>query len=159
MFFPLLGTVLRDEQDPFRIVANVAVPRGKADFPVFRSGAAWWMWDGKREWMAQPGERGTPRALASLWNDTLLIERVGANWSPSEDGPDSGRALNPLPLERRVRLEGCRLRHAPGPRSRGAPFMPQKRSNRAGRTVRIGHLDRRRALAETLPVTASGLGS
>jgi hypothetical protein len=61
VFFPLLGTVLRDEQDPFRIVANVAVPRGKADFPVFRSrahpGAAWWMWDGKREWMAQPGER------------------------------------------------------------------------------------------------------
>lgn len=90
MFFPLLGTVLRDEQDPFRIVANVAVPRGKADFPVFRSrahpGAAWWMWDGKREWMAQPGERGTPRALASLWKDTLLIERVGANWSASEEG-------------------------------------------------------------------------
>jgi len=78
------------------IVANEAVPEAKRPFPVFRArnavGGPWWMWDGKREWRARPGDTWTPRALQSVWNDTLLIERIAAGWVPADsprEDPDA----------------------------------------------------------------------
>jgi hypothetical protein len=90
VFFPL-GAALN--RGIFRIVANEDVPLSKQAFPLFRSrtvvkdvGAGpWYMWDGTREWRARKRERGTPRALHEVWNDTLLIERIASGWSPPEE--------------------------------------------------------------------------
>jgi hypothetical protein len=87
VFFPL-GAATRRQL--VRIVANESVPEAKRPFPVFRARNAygpWWMWDGKREWRARPGDTWTPRALQSVWNDTLLIERIAEGWAPA-DSPD-----------------------------------------------------------------------
>jgi len=86
VFFPLGAATHRRL---IRIVANKPVPKAKQPFPIFRSrnsvAGPWWMWDGKREWRARSRDRWTPRALASVWNDTLLIERVAAGWMPADD--------------------------------------------------------------------------
>jgi hypothetical protein len=87
VFFPL-GAAARGQL--VRIVANEPLPDPKRPFPVFRARNAsgpWWMWDGKREWRARPGDPWTPRALRSTWNDTMLIERIAEGWTPS-DSPD-----------------------------------------------------------------------
>jgi hypothetical protein len=88
VFCPI-SAALRQKGSPFRITANVPIPDEKAGFPVFRyrahTDAAWWMWDGEREWMPKPDERGTPRALEGVWNDTLLIERIEEQWSPPDE--------------------------------------------------------------------------
>jgi hypothetical protein len=79
----------------FRIAANEPVPPSKRPFPIFRSRARdeipagpWYYWDGKREWHESRWRR-TPKwrraALNEIWNDTLLVERIAAGWSP-EDG-------------------------------------------------------------------------
>jgi hypothetical protein len=89
VFFPLRAATRRQIA---RIVANESVPEAKRPFPVFRArngvGASWWMWDGKREWRARRGDTWTPRALSSVWNDTLLIERIADGWTPVDSPPE-----------------------------------------------------------------------
>jgi hypothetical protein len=86
VFVPL-GAMLN--QGIVRIVANEPVPAIKRAFPTFRSRTEiggevgpWWMWDGRREWLARPDEQGTPGALNEVWNDAMLIERIEADWHP-----------------------------------------------------------------------------
>ena len=86
VFFPL-GAALN--RGIFRIVANEAVPEAKRRFPIFAAlsndGTIWWLWDGTREWKARSPDQRTPRAVDQIWNDTLLIERIADEWTPSED--------------------------------------------------------------------------
>lgn len=92
VFFPL-GAATRRRL--VRIVANEAVPEAKRPFPVFRARntyGPWWMWDGKREWRARPGDAWTPRAVRAIWNDTLLVERIAEGWAPADsrlEDPDA----------------------------------------------------------------------
>jgi hypothetical protein len=79
VFLPL-GAALN--RGIFRIVANEPIPSRNQPFPLFRSrnsklGGPWWIWDGgKRSRPAAPNERGTPRAIYEVWNDTLLVDRI-----------------------------------------------------------------------------------
>jgi hypothetical protein len=88
VFFPL-GAALN--RGIFRIAAKRPVPTRKQPFPVFRSrnsnlGEPSWIWDGgKRSRPAQPDERGTPGAVYSIWNDTMLVHRITDGWRPSDD--------------------------------------------------------------------------
>ena len=84
VFFPL-GAAL--QRQLVRIVAREEIPRGNRAFPIFRSrqGQVVWLWDGKKEWRARRRDRWTPRAIAEVWNDTLLIERIASGWRPDDD--------------------------------------------------------------------------
>jgi hypothetical protein len=84
VFFPL-GAAL--QRKLVRIVAREAVPGAKQAFPIFRrqQGQGAWLWDGKKEWRARRRDRWTPRAIAEVWNDTLLIERIASGWRPDDD--------------------------------------------------------------------------
>jgi hypothetical protein len=92
IFFPLQAAVNRTI---FRIVANSPVPEFAKSFPLFRTGVVdprtgkvkvWWLWDGEKEWKVgeiTPDQRKLP--LRGIWNDTLLIERIEAGWTPEND--------------------------------------------------------------------------
>ena len=89
VFFPLRAALRRRI---FRIVSNESVPPRKRPFPIFRSqsrpelsSGPWWYWDGRREWRETWWRRKPEwrrRALNEIWNDTVLIERIEARWSP-----------------------------------------------------------------------------
>jgi hypothetical protein len=91
-FFPLQAAVNRNI---FEIVGNASVPAFAKPFPLFRTGVVdpatrkvktWWLWDGEKEWMVGDitiEQRKLP--LRGIWNDTLLIERIEAGWTPSSD--------------------------------------------------------------------------
>jgi hypothetical protein len=91
-FFPLKAAV---DQGIFSIVANIAVPVEAQNFPVFRAGVispttgkveVWWLWDGEKEWRVDKltaEQRQYP--IRGVWNDTLLIERIEAGWTPEND--------------------------------------------------------------------------
>jgi hypothetical protein len=86
VFFPL-ATALR--QRVVSIVGHERIPESKQPFPTFRrrQGDVWWIWDGTNHHRARRGEQWTPRAIESVWNDTLLIERIASGWGPADD-PD-----------------------------------------------------------------------
>lgn len=91
-FLPLQAVMNRGI---FEVVGNVAVPDCAMAFPLFRTGfidpvnrkvKVWWLWDGVKEWKVgdiTPEQRKLP--LRGIWNDTLLIERIEAGWSPETD--------------------------------------------------------------------------
>lgn len=91
-FFPLQAAL---NQGIFCVVANHSVPATASTFPLFRTGIedpqtrkvkVWWLWDGEKEWKVgdiTPEQRRLP--LRGIWNDTLLIERIDANWTPEND--------------------------------------------------------------------------
>jgi hypothetical protein len=91
-FFPLHAAVSRGI---FEVIVNCPVPDSAKLFPLFRTGVedpmtrkvkAWWLWDGEKEWRV--GELTTEQRklpLRGIWNDTLLVERVEAGWTPSND--------------------------------------------------------------------------
>jgi ribosomal protein L34E len=95
VFFPV-GAATR--RQIVRIVANETVAEAKRPFPVFRArnavGGPWWMWDGKREWRARPGDTWTPRALSEVWNDTLLIKRIATGWVPADSPLEDPAAVD-----------------------------------------------------------------
>ena len=82
-------------QGIFEIACNFPIPSGASDFPIFRTGVedpetrkvkVWWFWDGDKEWKVgdiTPEQRKLP--LRGNWNDTLLIERIEADWTPETD--------------------------------------------------------------------------
>jgi hypothetical protein len=96
VFFPLHAAL---RGGIFSIVANEPVPPAKQQFPIFRmrqegfADGPWYYWDGHREWRERSWRR-TPRwrarALQEIWNDTLLIERIAAGWSPPVDDAAPG---------------------------------------------------------------------
>jgi hypothetical protein len=91
-FFPLQAALNRTI---FDVVSNCPVPDFAKPFPLFRTGVedpatrkvkVWWLWDGEKEWKV--GDITTEQrklSLRGIWNDTLLIERIEAGWTPSND--------------------------------------------------------------------------
>ncbi len=91
-FFPLQAAL---NKGIFSVVANLPVPPAASAFPLFRTGIediqtrkvkVWWFWDGEKEWKVgdiTPEQRKLP--LRGIWNDTLLIERIDADWTPETD--------------------------------------------------------------------------
>ena len=87
--FVPLNTAIK--QKVFDIVARAPIPEHARKFPLFRAGApgpsgrikTWWLWDGETEWRVgklSPEQRSLP--FRSIWNDTLLIERIETGWTP-----------------------------------------------------------------------------
>jgi hypothetical protein len=91
-FFPLKATV---EQGIVEVVGSLPVPKVLSQFPVFRAGvidpstgkvATWWLWDGENEVkIGNLSEEQKHFPIRGVWNDTLLIERIESNWTPSTD--------------------------------------------------------------------------
>lgn len=91
-FLPVAAAVKRGL---FEVVAHERIALQHRSFPVFRNGiedpktkkvAVWWFWDGEREWRVgeiTPEQREMP--IASVWNDTLLVERIESGWTPAND--------------------------------------------------------------------------
>ena len=79
----------------FTVVGHEQIAQQNRPFPVFRGGnpdpktkkvAAWWFWDGEKSWRVgeiTAEERKFP--LREVWNDTLLVDRIEAGWTPSND--------------------------------------------------------------------------
>ena len=91
-FFPVRSAVSRGI---FEVVSHEEVASQNREFPTFRNGVAdpktkkvatWWFWDGEREWRVgdiTPTQRQMP--IVGVWNDTLLVQRIEAGWTPSSD--------------------------------------------------------------------------
>ncbi|PYS20608.1 MAG: hypothetical protein DMF72_20345 [Acidobacteria bacterium] len=91
-FFPLQAAV---NKNIFEVVDNCDIPQQSSQFPLFRAAGHvdrqgkvhnWFLWDGERSW---PVDRLTPELtrlpMRSVWNDTLLIERIEQGWTPETD--------------------------------------------------------------------------
>lgn len=91
-FFPVAAAIKRAV---FKVVGHENIAANNQSFPIFRNGiadaktnkvAVWWFWDGEREWKVgtiSQAQRKMP--IVGVWNDTLLIERIEAGWTPSND--------------------------------------------------------------------------
>jgi hypothetical protein len=91
IFFPLTNSVNHGDMT---FVKNIPLAKHEIDFPLFRTGLAdpktkkiedWWIWDGKnsiRVGALNDEQKKIPRR--GVWNDTLLIERIEAQWSPDQ---------------------------------------------------------------------------
>lgn len=91
-FFPVTAA---EKRGIIRKVGSLGVPESCKAFPVFRAAGAtdrkgrvltWWLWDGSRSWPAgdlSDEQRKLP--IRAVWNDTLLIERIDAGWTPESD--------------------------------------------------------------------------
>ena len=86
-FFPLGPACSRGIVE---VVGNETIPASARAFPIFRSGtrgadgkvAKWRRWDGTKSWPIDTlgrEERALP--IRSVWNDTLLVERIVTGWS------------------------------------------------------------------------------
>lgn len=91
-FFPLAAAV---DQGIVSIVCNLSLPSNAQEFPIFRAGVidpatrkvgVWWLWDGEREWrIGELTAEQRSLSIRGVWNDTLLIERIEAGWTPETD--------------------------------------------------------------------------
>jgi len=91
-FFPLKAAI---DQGIVSVVGNVDVPTALTIFPTFRAGvvdpktqkvAVWWLWDGEKEWrMDGLTQEQRKLSIRGVWNDTLLVERINACWTPETD--------------------------------------------------------------------------
>jgi hypothetical protein len=91
-FFPVAAAIRRGI---FSVVGHEKIAPDNQSFPVFRNGvadpktkkvAAWWFWDGEKEWKVgkiTPEQRRMP--IVEVWNDALLIERIETGWTPAND--------------------------------------------------------------------------
>jgi hypothetical protein len=94
-FFPLSAAV---SQELFEVVGNSEVPGELEDFPVFRTGMrnplnshieSWSLWDGERSLKVGKLTRDQYRLpIRSIWNDSILINRVENGWRPENDKID-----------------------------------------------------------------------
>ncbi len=92
LFFPLGAAVRAGRVEP---VGRCDVPASARGFPTFRAGTpdpvtrkveTWWLWDGEREWRVgalTPEQRAFP--IRGVWNDTMLVARLEAGWTPATD--------------------------------------------------------------------------
>ena len=87
LFFPLGSACHRNI---VRVVAEEEVPAACRSFPTFRAAGArardgtvlnWFLWDGDRQWPANlSSQELATYPIRSIWNDTLLIERICSKW-------------------------------------------------------------------------------
>lgn len=95
VFFPLGAACNRGI---VKIVAYEEIPKGSRGIPLMRSSsryrdkfgkmieADWWLWDGKEERrIGKLPEKYHDLSLRSIWNDTLLIERIVSGWRPADE--------------------------------------------------------------------------
>jgi hypothetical protein len=91
-FFPLGAAVNRGI---FEVVSNRRVPERFESFPIFRASGNvlanksednWWLWDGEKEWfIGNLTDDLKKLPLRQVINDTLLIDRIENNWTPSKN--------------------------------------------------------------------------
>ncbi|MBI5200447.1 MAG: hypothetical protein HY925_02575 [Elusimicrobia bacterium] len=91
-FFPVRAAVGRGI---LTVVSNEQIAEHNSEYPIFRNGlpdpstkkvSTWWFWDGKKEWkVGEITQEQRKLPILSVWNDTLLIERIEAGWTPSDD--------------------------------------------------------------------------
>lgn len=91
-FFPLGAAIQRKI---FKIVGFQPVPDFATNFPIFKSSwrhpktnevTTWFLWDGEKEWKVdQLSEEEKKYPICSIWNDTLLIQRIEEGWLPEHD--------------------------------------------------------------------------
>ena len=89
IFFPLGAALYRGL---VTVVSNETIPERVQKFPLMRkpgmidrSGKVlnWWLWDGQREWpVSALSPEQQKLSIASILNDTLLIERIEMGWLP-----------------------------------------------------------------------------
>jgi hypothetical protein len=92
-FFPVAAAIKRGI---FKIVGHKEIAPPNKIFPIFRAAglvdpdtknvSAWSFWDGENEWRVgqiTAEQRNMP--IRSIWNDTLLIERIESGWTPADD--------------------------------------------------------------------------
>jgi len=92
VFFPLKAAL---KKKIVEIVGHEAVKEDLREFPLFRAGvvdpstqkvAVWWLWDGEKEWkIGQLDANQSKLPIRGVWNDTLLIQRIEAGWTPEND--------------------------------------------------------------------------
>jgi len=97
-FFPLQAAISRGI---FQIVGNEDLPPASKRFPLFRAAGFvdragrvhdWFLWDGEREWkVGQLTDEQRALPIRSVWNDTLLVQRIEEEWTPASD-PRSQRS-------------------------------------------------------------------
>lgn len=91
-FFPLQAAV---NQGIFEVVENCRLPQHASEFPLFRAAGHidregkvhnWFLWDGERSWRVDKLTQEQARLpMRSVWNDTLLIQRIEEGWTPETD--------------------------------------------------------------------------
>lgn len=91
-FFPLQAAI---NKDIVTVIRNYPVPEMLREFPLFRvpmrdltTGQirSWWLWDGEREWPVGDLTRDQyVLPIREVINDTLLIERIVAGWTPEQE--------------------------------------------------------------------------
>ncbi|MBO9123004.1 MULTISPECIES: hypothetical protein [unclassified Rhizobium] len=93
IFFPLSAAL---KAKVVRRVGAFEIPSHSKKLPLFRSGVVdpatgrienWWLWDGENSRMVgaiTDEQRRLP--IKSIWNDTLLVERIEQGWSPEKHG-------------------------------------------------------------------------
>jgi hypothetical protein len=91
-FFPLQAAINRKI---FDAVGNCDVPEWAQRLPLFRAAGYvdklgkvhdWWLWNGEREWRIERlSEDQAKLPMRSVWNDTLLIQRIEEGWTPETD--------------------------------------------------------------------------
>jgi len=91
-FFPVLAAV---KKDIFKVVGNEKIAFQNQPFPIFRNGiqdpktkkvAAWWFWNGEKEWkVGEISQEQRKMPIVGIWNDTMLVQRIEAGWTPSND--------------------------------------------------------------------------
>jgi len=75
-------------------VANEPIPQFAQQRPPMRKHGGidadgkvlnWWIWDTKEEILVdQLNEEQRCYSIASIWNDTMLIERISSGWMPEK---------------------------------------------------------------------------
>lgn len=93
VFFPLQAAISRGI---VQIAGHEDVPDHARDFPLFRAAGNvdfrtgrvldWWLWDGEREWrVGQLTPEQWQLPAREIWNDTMLVHRIEAGWTPDQD--------------------------------------------------------------------------
>lgn len=92
LFFPLATACYRKI---VQIVAEEPIPEIHRSFPTFRVAGArgtngmvlnWLLWNGESEWRVEmPKAELAKFPIRSIWNDTLLIDRISSGWRASDD--------------------------------------------------------------------------
>lgn len=91
-FFPVRAA---ESEKIIEFVGNEPVPERCQKLPTFRSPGKidtinkrvinWWLWDGETAWRVETlTEEQKDFPIKAIWNDTLLRERVMAEWRPRD---------------------------------------------------------------------------
>lgn len=74
----------------FKVAAHCDIPEFANSHPIFRSSKGeyedYTLWDGEKEWSKDElSEDEKKFPILSIWNDTLLAERIADGWRPEKE--------------------------------------------------------------------------